>query len=110
MQSDPATSNEFLRSATVETFVPHVGTEFRVVGPDGQVVILALVEAQALGAGLRIPNGLRAPFSLVFSGPSEVNLAQRAYDIEHDVLGWFQIFLVPTAPAASGPLYEAVFG
>lgn len=51
----------------------------------------------------------REPFSLVFRGSKGVALPQRIHTLQHETLGLMEIFLVPIAPDAAGPRYEAVF-
>ena len=84
---------------TAETFEPHVQTTFRVAdGPD-----VELLEVRQLSTGT---EEHRAPFSLLFRGPDDQQLAQQSYKVGHDQLGEFDLFLVPLGPA----VYEAVFG
>jgi hypothetical protein len=99
---------------TSETFLPHVGSEFRVDGPAagveavGDGVILRLAAVRDLG---RQPNAPRTePFALEFEGPPQPMLEQRIYRLQHDELGPLEIFLVPIGIGAAGGLqYEAVF-
>jgi hypothetical protein len=85
----------------LSTFVPHLHTGFRVSGEAQQ---LELVEATDTA---RAPN--REQFSLVFHGPSGALLEQRLYQLEHDAIGTFELFLVPVGQDATGYLYESVF-
>lgn len=87
-----------LETFTVETFSPHLHSTFRIAeGPEVQLdEVRELTAASSEG---------RAPFSLAFSGPPEPILAQQTYNVEHDELGSFDLFLVPLGPG----LYEAVF-
>ena len=49
-------------------------------------------------------------FSLYFAGPREPYLTQRVYPMEHELMGAFDIFLVPVAQGENGGFrYEAVF-
>jgi hypothetical protein len=94
-----------LESFTIETFADRVGEPFLIrFEPEGAVEV-ELLEAQALGP----PEGRRAPFSLVFRAPKEPIYPQRIYEVEHDELGSFEIFLVPIVPDEAGARYEAVF-
>ena len=84
---------------TAETFEPHVQTTFRVAdGPD-----VELLEVRKLDPGT---DEHRAPFSLLFRGPDDKLLAQQTYQVGHDKLGKFDLFLVPLGPG----VYEAVYG
>ncbi len=96
-----------LESLTFGDFSGRIGEEFRVVGRDAPVA-LALVEATDLSRP-GAPGPRRAPFSLIFRGPSAPLLPQRIWPLEHAALGRLEIFLVPIGPDASGMRYEAVF-
>jgi len=85
------------------TYVPLVGTSFEVHRPDGDAVGVELVDATEL------PGGPGECFSLVFRGQADASLDQRTYQMEHDSLGEFPLFLVPIGPAEDGrPRFEAV--
>ena len=96
-----------LEELKIEDFFERVGEGFRVPIADGSIG-LTLVEVTSLAradhAGPR-----RAPFSLIFRGPSAPSLRQRIWPLEHAALGRLEIFLVPIGPDASGMRYEAVF-
>jgi hypothetical protein len=51
----------------------------------------------------------RAPFSIVFRGPTDNLLPQKIYRIEHEKMGTLDIFLVPIMPDKLGLRYEAIF-
>src|SRR5579872_6718939 len=109
--TDEATA-DFLAAAAVETFQPHVGTAFRVGAGEDPTVVLTLTEAQAVSLGdveAPGPDGPRAPFSLVFTGPAANPLAQGTYALEHRVQGRFDLFLVPVGMDETGRQYEAAF-
>ena len=55
-------------------------------------------------------QGVREPFSLLFSGPLEPFLEQHMYTLHHDELGKLEMFLVPVNQDQNGYYYEAVFG
>ena len=85
------------------TYVPLVGTAFEVHRPEGGAVGVELVDATEL------PGGGGECFSLVFRGQADASLDQRTYQMEHDSLGEFPLFLVPIGPAEDGrPRFEAV--
>jgi hypothetical protein len=97
---------------TAETFTPRVGETFRITFPDG-VLELTLVEVTPAAeepARAALDAGLRAPFSIVFRGPSEPILPQQMYPLEHEELGELEIFIVPIGRDEQGVQYEAVFG
>ncbi len=93
-------------------FEPHVGSAFVVSGDgdggggdgDGFSVVLADVSRGAHGP-------TREPFSLTFAGGPNPPSAQGMHRLEHDLLGAFDLVLVPIGPGADGQhRYEAVFG
>lgn len=48
-------------------------------------------------------------FSLEFYGPADIFLPQQIYQIEHERIGAFELFLVPVGQGEHGFTYEAVF-
>jgi Domain of unknown function (DUF6916) len=96
-----------LESVTVETFLPHEGSDFE-VRDSGEPIVLRLTEVRSLG---HQPHAPRVdPFALGFNGPSQPILEQRIYRLTHPVLGELEIFLVPIGIDPAGGLrYEAVF-
>jgi hypothetical protein len=97
-----------MHDLTIETFLPHLETEFLVAVPPGGAVTLRLTEVTDLGSQ---PNAPRAdPFSLLFIGPPQPLLEQRTHRLEHAEMGPLDVFLVPIGPDPAGsPRYEAVF-
>jgi hypothetical protein len=83
------------------SFAGRVGELFRVTTP---AVELTLSEVESLG-DLAAPGSVRAPFSIVFTGPEGSNLPQQIYRLEHEQLGSLELFLVPIAPGR----FQAVF-
>lgn len=86
-----------LRTATPETFQPHVGSRFRITRGDKRLADLQLAEVRA-----RPPDGRTECFSLLFRGAA--GLPQDTYGIDHAALGRWQMFLVPLG----GDAVEAV--
>lgn len=95
-----------LRSFTIETFAPLIGGMFRIHVDDASPVEVELIAAQPYDD---MHPGRRAPFSIVFRGPSQQVLVQRTYRVEHAQLGTFDLFIVPIGPDETGMRYEAVF-
>lgn len=95
---------------TYDDFADRTGDEFRVRLPDDSVLPLTLSEvaagAEDAGAG---PAGARRQFSLLFRGPAAPQLGQGTWELDHDGMGELALFLVPLAPDADGPRYEAAF-
>ena len=95
-----------LETFTCAAFQAHLGQAFGLRVDDAGVDVV-LTEATELP--MAAPQGGRAPFSLVFRGPSGVVFPQRIYRVEHHDIGAFDLFLVPIAADAEGTRYEAVF-
>ena len=73
----------------------------------GEKLDLELVEVTAGPAG---GAGLRAPFSILFTGSLDPLLPQKTYSFQHEELGSFDLFIVPVGQDEAGTHYEAVFG
>jgi hypothetical protein len=76
------------------------------------VVEVELVEvAERDSGGARHPHSaaIQERFSLVFRGPDSQVLQQGIYQLQHDRLGAFELFLVPVGQDNHGVYYEAVF-
>ena len=96
-----------LSELTLETFGSRVGETFR----DTEAgTTLELLSADDLSeVAVNVPQGARAPFSLIFRGPGEPLVPQSIRTLAHDDLGELAIFLVPIAREADGLRYQAVF-
>jgi hypothetical protein len=101
-----------LESLTAETFAPLIGHTFALDADDAGRLGLELLESRLHDpdAPAADGSGTRAPFSLLFLGPSDPVLPQRIYRLEHESIGPLEIFMVPVSRAESGTTYEAVFG
>ena len=88
----------------METFTPHVGSEFMAAPAEGQQVRLRLTEVAPAQSNERVLQ-----FSLFFRGPLEPALQQRTYRLVHGQLGEMDFFLVPVAREADGMRYQAAF-
>jgi hypothetical protein len=101
-----------LDKLTIDMFAAHLGEKFRLRVQPEQVVEVELVEVTPLRArsadGREAPPG-RAPFSVVFRGPTSAVAQQRIYALEHDSMGTHELFIVPVGPGQGGMLYEAIF-
>jgi hypothetical protein len=93
-----------LENLKVNSFSELLNTNFRVrIGGD-KIIELELVEAKDLTSNKR-----QERFSLLFRGPLDVALEQSIYNMEHDRMGSFDLFLVPVGVNESGREYEAIF-
>ena len=88
----------------IETFEPHVNTDFLIPQEAGATIRLKLVEAKA-----GVPHPSVRQFSLLFRGPAEPRMEQQICHLQHAVLGELDLFLVPTGNEPDGVLYQAVF-
>jgi hypothetical protein len=94
---------------TVESFLPLIDHSFTVVAPGLDGFALQLVSARTRGEAPPVDeSGARSPFTLTFRGPGVGILPQGTYRLENDVLQ-LDLFIVPLAPDADGPRYEAIF-
>lgn len=69
-----------------------------------QSVELTLTHASDLGSSPR-----QERFSILFRGPAAPAFGQGLYRMSHEVMGEFDLFLVPVGRAQDGVSYEAVF-
>ena len=103
-----------LEKFTYATFAGRLGDVFRVhVGP-ADVVALELVQATDLGSRSDVAGGEGAPgqgarFAITFQGPHDRLLPQGTYQVEHEQIGSFPLFIVPVGSTAGAIQYEAVF-
>jgi hypothetical protein len=94
---------------TVESFLPLVDHSFTVAAPGLDGFALQLVSARTLKDAAPVDaSGARSPFTLTFRGPDVGILPQGTYRLENDALQ-LDVFIVPLAPGADGPHYEAIF-
>lgn len=87
-----------------EDFVKQLNTKFRVRIDESQSVETELTEVSEL---LLSPRQER--FSVLFRTSNEFFLGQGTRPLEHDVMGQFELFLVPVSRDDQGTYYEAVF-
>lgn len=113
MDADAATIDDgnglhtMLEMLTRDLFARYLHQDFT-IHLDSGVVGLTLIEANPLGSAGGHGAG-RAPFSLIFRGPSAPVLPQAIYRLEQEEMGGVEIFLVPVGPASEGMRYEAIF-
>jgi hypothetical protein len=85
-------------------FTAQVNSKFRVRIQDKPPLELELDQVEE---GRSTPT--QEQFSLIFHGPKDFNLGQGAFELEHEKMGTFSLFLVPIQPDERGPRYQAVF-
>lgn len=91
---------------TKATFAPYVDTVFRIHPDSSKPLKTTLVSVGDIGP---VPDRKvvgRECFVLRFRGTE--TLRQNTYRIEHDVLGRFELFLVPSGKNRKGFYYQAV--
>jgi hypothetical protein len=101
--------SEHLHTAT---FSAQLNTPFKILQPSMPEVDVELVEVTERGpiAGPQPGAAARQErFSIVFRGPHERVLPQGTYQMRHERLGAFDLFLVPVSRDQGGVYYEAVF-
>ena len=91
---------------TEKEFSKHLNTKFRITGDNPLELELTAVKGY-----MNKPDeetGMER-FSAFFHGPGDRQLPQQIYPLEHDVMGTFDLFLVPIGRDEKGFRYEAVF-
>jgi hypothetical protein len=92
---------------TEKEFSQHLNTKFQ-VKLDDKNIELELVEVKGYPAGPNEQGGMER-FSIFFTGPGDLKLPQHVYQLAHERMGEFEIFLVPVSGDDKGYRYEAVF-
>jgi len=92
---------------TEAEFSQNLNSNFRVKLADGELK-LELVEVKGYNVGPNEQGGMER-FSVFFSGPGDLKLPQHVYQLAHETMGEFEIFLVPVAGDEKNYRYEAVF-
>jgi hypothetical protein len=93
---------------TEKEFAQHVNTKFRVKLDVPGPVDLELVQVKGYMKKPDEQDGMER-FSVFFNGPDNPLLAQASYPLEHELMGSFDLFLVPIGRDEKGFKYEAVF-
>jgi hypothetical protein len=98
--------SDSLETLTVDAFQPRVGERFRIRARPDTLLEAELIEARSLGKAGRTG---RAPFTLSFRTAQLAALPQQIFEVAHDAMGSYDIFLVPVGPDGKGMVYEAIF-
>jgi hypothetical protein len=93
-----------LEKLTRESFSEHLNSKFQLLGADDATVEIELVEVEQ-----RRSTPRQEQFSVVFRVPASVPAHQGVYKVKHDVLGEFEIFLVPYKRDQDSVYFEAFF-
>jgi hypothetical protein len=94
-----------LDKVTIETFAPHIGTSFSLEEGNAEHVLVL----ESIAPARHDSPGRRASFSLYFRLDAGGTLPQRTWELTHESLGTFPLFLVPVSEPGKGVRYEAVF-
>ena len=93
---------------TEKEFAQHVNTRFRVKLDVPGPVDLELIQVKGYLTKPDEQDGMER-FSVFFKGPDNPLLPQASYTFEHELMGSFDLFLVPIGRDEKGFKYEAVF-
>jgi hypothetical protein len=93
-------------SLTKATFAPYVDTVFRIYPDTSKALRTTLVSVSDIGPVPDKNVAGRECFILKFRGSEP--LPQNTYRIEHEVLGRFELFLVPAGKNKKGRYYQAI--
>src|SRR6185436_4351036 len=93
-----------IESALVETFAEHLNSKFLMSQEGGEPMEVELITALDLGS-----NARQIQFSLIFLAPGRPQPIQGMYQMKHDKLGEFDLFLVPVNADERGLQFEAIF-
>jgi hypothetical protein len=94
----PSGGAAFLRR---RTYVPLLGSHFRITPPGSRALRLKLIEAEAL-------PGPGESFSLIFRGRVDPELGSGIFGVEHPALGHFDLFLGPVGRGVKGLDLQAI--
>lgn len=92
---------------TEQEFSKHVGSEFQTTAGEREIN-LTLAEVKAYTPLESEQPGMER-FSAFFDGAADLLLPQRTYQLRHEQMGEFDIFLTPIGADTSHVRYEAVF-
>jgi hypothetical protein len=92
---------------TEREFSKHLNSKFNLAVNDRNLQ-LELVEVKAYRPQEHEQPGMER-FSAFFAGPGDAPLPQAVYQLAHEKMGDFDIFLVPVSGDQRGYRYEAVF-
>ena len=86
-----------------EDFANHLDTKFEIDFGAETPVEAALIEVTE-----PVEIGETTAFKLLFLVPPDTPVDQRIFNVRHDALGPFELFLVPVEGTSDGIKYEAV--
>ncbi len=86
------------------SYDPLLNSTFRVTPEPGKSLDLVL---DKVSSGTAVSEAYES-FSIEFKGPRDVLLPQQLYELTHEKLGTFSLFLVPVAEDQEGYFYQAI--
>lgn len=89
---------------TKEQFLENLDSDFRTTLDDGRAFDFRFFRLDTT-----ISNSVQEAFSMLFRAPLDVPPEQGMFHLEHDVLGSFDLFLVPIKQKEDALIFEAVF-
>ncbi|HEY1806687.1 MAG TPA: hypothetical protein VGG45_19610 [Terracidiphilus sp.] len=123
-QTDDRFSPDHMKAligATSARFKPLIGDNFTVTAPDGARYSWKLINVTDAESAIEPeegpasfhpasrPKSVQATsFTLTFRGAGDT-LPQETYTLEHESLGTFPLFVVPSGPEETPPRYSATF-
>jgi uncharacterized protein DUF6916 len=96
-----------MKILTEKEFSKHVGSRFRARLGEREID-LTLREVKGYKPNPTEQSGMER-FSVFFDGPPDSLLPQQSFELQHEHMGAFDIFLVPISGDEKGFRYEAVF-
>jgi len=95
--------SDILNSFNCKTFTEQLHSKFKVLLQGQDPVTLELIEVSERNT----PK--TEAFSLMFRGPAAPRLAQQTWELEHEKLGRFPLFVTAVSGDQEGITYESVF-
>jgi hypothetical protein len=86
-----------------KTFTDQLHSKFKVPVQGQEPIVLELIEVSERNT----PK--TEAFSLMFRGPAAPRLAQQTWEVEHEKLGTFPLFITALSANQEGITYESVF-
>lgn len=103
----PESTVDALNYLRREHFETLLNTVFEFQPEEGRAFNLNLILVENLSLAANEKNGLRGDsFSLLFEGSKKAKIPQGVYQVNHDLLGKFSLFIVPVG--LRGNRYEAI--
>ena len=93
-----------LENLNSRIFSEQLHTTFQLRVPGAAPLLLELTEVSEENQSPSVEQ-----FSLAFRGPLVPHIPQGTYNVEHEKLGTFDLFIVPLGPDQSGMRYQVIF-